>query len=44
MSQQIKEEAQQMFDLGLLDLEIEGEDRDVYWQIAQQIVELCIAA
>ena len=37
--QQIKEEAQQMFDLGLLDLEAKAKIETVYWQIAQQIVE-----
>src|SRR6266581_4469725 len=39
-SQQIKEEAQQMFDLGLLDLESKAKIETVYWQLAQQIVNM----
>src|SRR5712691_4620922 len=39
-SQQIKEEAQQMFDLGLLDLESKAKIDTVYWQLAQQIVNM----
>jgi arginine decarboxylase len=39
-SQQIKEEAQQMFDLGLLDLESTAKIETVYWQLAQQIVNM----
>src|SRR5437867_208760 len=36
--QQIKEEAQQTFDLGLLDLESKAKIDTVYWQLAIQIV------
>src|SRR5437870_1959506 len=36
--QQIKEEAQQTFDLGLLDLESKAKIDAVYWQLAIQIV------
>ena len=36
--QQIKEEAQQTFDLGLLDLESKAKIDAVYWQLATQIV------
>jgi arginine decarboxylase len=39
-AQQIKEQAQSMFDLGLLDLESKAKIETVYWQIAQSIVEL----
>jgi arginine decarboxylase len=39
-AQQIKEEAQQMFSLGLLDLESKAKLETVYWQIAEQIVSL----
>jgi arginine decarboxylase len=39
-SQQIKEESQQMFDLGLLDLESKAKIETVYWQVAQQIVNM----
>src|SRR5437660_199148 len=38
--QQIKEEAQLMFDLGLLDLESKAKIETVYWQLAQQIVNM----
>jgi arginine decarboxylase len=38
--QQIKEESQQMFDLGLLDLESKAKIETVYWQLAQQIVHM----
>jgi arginine decarboxylase len=38
--QQVKEEAQQMFDLGLLDLEPKAKIETVYWQLAQQIVTM----
>jgi arginine decarboxylase len=38
--QQIKEEAQQTFDLGLLDLESKAKIDTVYWQIAHQIVNM----
>jgi arginine decarboxylase len=37
---QIKEEAQQTFDLGLLDLESKAKLDCVYWQLAQQIVNM----
>src|SRR6202140_1160203 len=37
---QIKEEAQQTFDLGLLDLETKAKLDCVYWQLAQQIVNM----
>ena len=39
-AQQIKEEAQQMFNLGLLDLEAKAKIESAYWQVAQQIVTL----
>ena len=39
-AQQIKEETQQMFDLGLLDLEAKAKIESVYWQLARQIVTL----
>ena len=39
-SQHIKEEAQQMFDVGLLDLESKAKIETVCWQIAQQIVNM----
>src|SRR5438309_1059635 len=38
--QQIKEEAQHTFDLGLLDLESKAKIDTVYWQIAHQIVNM----
>jgi arginine decarboxylase len=38
--QQIKEESQQTFDLGLLDLESKAKIDTVYWQLAQQIVNM----
>ena len=38
--QQIKEESQQTFDLGLLDLESKAKIDTVYWQMAQQIVNM----
>src|SRR5213595_1397224 len=37
---QIKEEAQQTFDLGLLDLESKAKIDTIYWQLAQQIVNM----
>jgi arginine decarboxylase len=37
---QIKEETQQMFDLGLLDLESKAKIETAYWQLAQQIVNM----
>jgi arginine decarboxylase len=39
-SQHIKEESQQMFDLGLLELESKAKIETVYWQLAQQIVNM----
>src|SRR6266853_1755726 len=36
--QQIKEEAQQTFDLGLLELESKAKIDSIYWQLATQIV------
>ncbi|HEY0368444.1 MAG TPA: biosynthetic arginine decarboxylase, partial [Chthoniobacterales bacterium] len=38
--QQIKDESQQTFDLGLLDLESKAKIDTVYWQLAQQIVSM----
>lgn len=38
--QQIKEESQQTFTLGLLDLESKAKIDSVYWQLAQQIVNM----
>src|SRR6202011_3469076 len=38
--QQIKEESQQIFDLGLLELESKAKVDTVYWQLAQQIVNM----
>ena len=38
--QQIKEESQNTFDLGLLDLESKAKIDTVYWQLAQQIVNM----
>ena len=38
--QQIKEESQQAFDLGLLDLESKAKIDTVYWQLAHQIVNM----
>ena len=37
---QIKEESQQTFDLGLLELESKAKIDTVYWQLAQQIVNM----
>ncbi len=39
-AQQIKEETQQMFNLGLLDLESKAKIESLYWQVARQIVTL----
>ncbi|HEY1582317.1 MAG TPA: biosynthetic arginine decarboxylase [Chthoniobacterales bacterium] len=39
-AQQIKEETQQMFNLGLLDLESKAKIETIYWQLARQIVNL----
>src|SRR5437660_5634574 len=38
--QQIKDEAQQSFELGHLDLESKAKIRALYWQLAQQIVNM----
>jgi arginine decarboxylase len=40
-AQQIKEQAQQMFDLGLLDLEAKAKIEILFWQIAHRIVQAC---
>jgi arginine decarboxylase len=40
-AQQIKEQCQSMFELGLLDLESKAKIETIYWQIAQSVVELC---
>jgi arginine decarboxylase len=40
-AQQIKERAQQMFDLGLLELEAKGKTESIFWQIAHRIVQAC---
>ncbi|MGI8889650.1 MAG: biosynthetic arginine decarboxylase [Chthoniobacterales bacterium] len=39
-AQQIKEETQQMFNLGLLDLESKAKIESAYWELARQIVAL----
>ncbi|HXA08661.1 MAG TPA: biosynthetic arginine decarboxylase [Chthoniobacterales bacterium] len=39
-AQQIKEEMQQMFNLGLLDLEAKAKIEALYWHLARQIVNL----
>jgi arginine decarboxylase len=39
--QQIKEQSQSMFDLGLLDLESKAKIETLYWQIAKKIVGFC---
>jgi arginine decarboxylase len=39
-AQQIKEETQQMFNLGLLELEAKAKIESAYWQLAHQIVAL----
>src|SRR5215212_4527360 len=38
--QQVKEESQHTFDLGLLDLESKAKIDTIYWQLAQQIVNM----
>ena len=40
-AQQIKEQAQSMFDLGLLELQSKAKIETVYWQIAKRIVDFC---
>ncbi len=39
-AQQIKEESQQLFSVGLLELESKAKIESVYWQLAEQIVAL----
>jgi arginine decarboxylase len=40
-AQQVKEQAQSMFELGLLDLESKARIETIFWQIAQSVVEFC---
>jgi arginine decarboxylase len=40
-AQQVKEQAQSMFELGLLDLESKAKIETIYWQIAESVVNLC---
>src|SRR5258708_1889915 len=40
-AQQVKEQAQSMFELGLLDLESKAKIATIYWQIAESVVNLC---
>jgi arginine decarboxylase len=40
-AQQIKEQCQSMFELGMLDLESKAKIETIYWQIAHSVVELC---
>ena len=40
-AQQIKEQCQSMFELGLLELESKAKIETIYWQIAHSVVELC---
>jgi arginine decarboxylase len=40
-AQQLKEESQSMFNLGLLELESKAKIEQVYWQIALQIINFC---
>lgn len=40
-AQQIKEQAQSMFELGLLELESKAKIETIYWQIAHTIVQFC---
>src|ERR1700736_2384902 len=40
-AQQIKQQCQSMFELGLLDLESKAKIEIIYWKIAQSVVELC---
>jgi arginine decarboxylase len=40
-AQQIKEQAQSMFDLGLLELESKAKIETVYWQITHKVVKFC---
>ncbi|MEQ1860873.1 MAG: biosynthetic arginine decarboxylase [Chthoniobacteraceae bacterium] len=40
-AQSDKEQAQQKFDLGLMDLETKGKIETVYWQVARAVVDFC---
>jgi arginine decarboxylase len=40
-AQQIKEQAQSMFELGLLDLESKAKIESIYWQITEAVVDFC---
>ena len=40
-AQQLKEQAQSMFDLGLLELESKAKIETIYWQITAAIVQFC---
>jgi arginine decarboxylase len=40
-AQQVKEQVQSMFELGLLDLESKAKIETIYWQIAESVVDLC---
>lgn len=40
-AQQIKEQSQSMFDLGLLDLESKAHVETIFWQITQKVVQFC---
>jgi arginine decarboxylase len=40
-AQQIKEQVQSMFDLGLIELEGKAKVETIFWQIAQRIVQFC---
>jgi arginine decarboxylase len=40
-AQQVKEQAQSMFELGLVDLESKAKIETIYWQIAESLVALC---
>ncbi len=40
-AQQVKEQAQSMFDLGMLDLESKAKIESNYWRIAERIVKFC---
>ena len=40
-AQEIKEQAQSMFDLGLLELESKAKIETIYWQLTHMIVEYC---
>jgi arginine decarboxylase len=40
-AQSDKEQAQQKFELGLMDLETKGKIETIYWQVARTVVEFC---